>query len=135
MSETEDQLPWRLARLADCMDPDSVTSPGAQFLFSVEDDARERWEDTDPEDRDRLLSDEWSEVADSAVPIYTREVWTMFVDLGAYQEDPTELGIDGSDMEQAAKVCLYMIAERLCHALADEWADEDETEEDEEGES
>ena len=44
----------------------------------------------------------------------------MFVDLGAYHEDPSELGADTSDMEEAAKTCLYLIADRLIVALLDE---------------
>jgi hypothetical protein len=47
-------------------------------------------------------------------------LWSEFTDLAAYQEDPTEYGVDGSDMEQSARVCLYIIAERLATALFDE---------------
>lgn len=132
-TETAPRLPWRLARLADCSDPDKVDSPGALFLFSIEDDARERWEDmtTDEREADDIV-DTWHEVADRAVPIYTHELWSMFVDLGAYNEDPTELGITADDMTLCAQVALYMIAERLCHALADEWRNEDDDEDDDE---
>ena len=38
MSETEQRLPWRLARLADCMDPSKRDSAGAG---AEEDDAEE----------------------------------------------------------------------------------------------
>lgn len=133
MTETEStpRLPWRLVGLADCMSPDKVDSPGALFLLGVEDDARERWEDMTPDERvaDDIV-DTWHEVADGAVPIYTHELWQVFVDLGAYNEDPSELGYGADDMTKCAQVALYMIAERLCHALADEWREDDEDDED-----
>jgi hypothetical protein len=48
----------------------------------------------------------------------------VFVDLGAYNEDPAgELGDDGSDLTQAAGVALYLIASRLVAALAQELPD------------
>jgi hypothetical protein len=127
MSETEQRLPWQLARLADCMDPSKRDSAGAEFLFIVEDAARERWwVMTDDERVADDIADTWSEVADSCVPIYTHNMWQTFADLGAWQEDPTDLGADADDMTKCAMVCLYMIAERLCHALAEEWAEENE---------
>jgi hypothetical protein len=80
------------------------------------------------QDRDSYAdddSDAVGEMADGAVPVYTADVWRTFVDLGAWAEDPTELGVDGSDMEQAAKVCLYLIGERLASTLLDDDDDDD----------
>lgn len=125
---TDSPTPWRLARMAGCYDPDSETSAGATFLREVYDAATSERDQYDSDD-----SDAAHEIADGAVPIYTHAVWATFVDLGAYREDPTELGYDGSDMEQAAKVCLYMIAERLAVAAmeqASETDDDDETDDD-----
>ncbi len=46
------------------------------------------------------------------------------MDLGAYDEDPSELGTDESaTMQERASICLYMIADRLVLALL---ADADE---------
>ena len=59
-------------------------------------------------------------VADDAPSIYTHQRWQEFVDLAAYLEDPSEYGIDLTDSERYAGVCLYMIAERLVRALVDE---------------
>ena len=115
-----------LARMADCASPDTLESPGAVFLLRVADDVAEALDDEDT-DRD----DAPHEIADAAVPIYTYDVWRTFVDLAAYQEDPTELGADGSDMEQAAKVCLYMIADRLARALFEEHDEQEPDDEDE----
>lgn len=117
---------WQLARLADCMDPDSPDSPGAQFLDSVEsayrDAVNEGWYDDDSP----------HEIADNAVPVYTHARWLTFVDLGAYQEDTTDLGDDGSDLTQSAALALYMIADRLVRALHDE-RDDDTDDEDDDG--
>lgn len=121
---TDTHTVWELARLAGCMDPDNAESPGARFLSRVADDYRE------------AIADEWydddspHEIADSAVPVYTHERWQVFVDLGAYQEDISEYGDDyGADLTGAAAVALYMIAERLVYALAqeDETTDDDES--------
>ena len=109
-----------LARMADCADPDSLESAGSAFLLGVADGAAEvvdRYrEDRTPEDR-WDYSGEIHEVADGAIDIYTHTMWSEFVDLCAYREDPTDLGFDGSDMEQGARICLFMIAERLAWEL------------------
>ena len=102
---------YELARLAGCSDPDSPTSPGAQFLAMVE----ATLADYDDPDYDTA----W-EIADNAPSVYTHEMWMQFVDLAAYSEDPSEVGADGADMEKSARVCLFMIAERLCIALIEE---------------
>lgn len=116
MTATQTHSPYELARLADCASPDNLASPGAQWLTLVAGEADEISERTEAgEDR----SDVVRELADSLVPIYTRDVWATFVDLAAYQEDVTEFG-PIEDMEQAAKVALYLIAERLLHVLVDE---------------
>lgn len=115
MSDTTTHTVYQLARLADCLDPDSADSPGGKFLADVADAYRdaadEGWYDAD---------DGPHEIADSAVPVYTHNRWLTFADLGAYQEDTTELGADASDLTQCAAVALYMIADRLVRALHDE---------------
>lgn len=107
--------PYELAGMADCASPDSSESPGAVWLETV-------WSVADGYDEPR----DWDvvgELADSCVPVYTHNRWQVFVDLAAYNEDPTDLGADGSDMNQAAGVCLYLIAERLIAAI---WAEDGE---------
>jgi hypothetical protein len=117
---TTTRTAWQLARLAECSDPDSDTSPGAQFLNRVESDVLERIEDNDGEWDD----DYAHEIADNAVPVYTYTMWQTFVDLGAWEEDPSDLGYDEGDMAKGAAVCLYMIANRLAYALATEYEEE-----------
>lgn len=102
---------YALAVAADCSMPDSSESAGAAFLRNVRDDVLEQFE-YDPDNEDVL-----HEIADGAPSVYTSTRWQEFVDLQAYHEDPTELGCDGSDMLQAAAVCLYIIAERLAGAI------------------
>lgn len=102
---------FTLARLAECGDPDSSDSPGARFLEYVQDRVNEAREYGEL-DQDRI-----HEIADGAPDVYTHKLWAEFVDLEAYNEDPTDLGCDGTNMTQAAAVCLYIIAERLANAL------------------
>jgi len=135
---------WTLADLAGCSSPDAhdgigfddtadlpadyKSSPGADFLRRVETDVAERVADGSFDEDDSP-----AEIADGAVPIYTHDLWTTFVDLGAYNEDPSELGAEADDLTRAAGVCLYLIADRLARALADEIEDEDD-EDDDDGE-
>jgi hypothetical protein len=120
--------PWQLARMADCADPDSLLSPGAIFLRDIYDAATSERDQYDDDDSDAAHS-----IADDIVPQATYDVWQTFTDLAAWTEDPTDLGFDGTDMEQGAKVCLYIIAERLALAVMEEAAsereDDDETDE------
>ncbi len=126
---------WELANLAGCAGPDrhdgigfggylpaedgADPSAGAVFLRSVETSTNEALEYG-------WTEDDSHEVADGAVPVYTAELWAVFVDLAAWQEDPTELGMDGAEgMEHLAGACLYLIGRRLAEAIADE-ADEDD---------
>lgn len=108
---------YRLAGMAECASPDSPDSPGVRFLLRVASDFAERVADGEEYDDDAAY-DMAHEVADAAVPIYTHERWVTFVDLAAYNEDPSELGADASDMTELAGVCLYLIAERLVRVLA-----------------
>ena len=115
MSETstETRTVWQLARLADCFDPDAEDSPGGRFLRSVEADVLERsaygWDE-----------EAVHEIADSAPAVYNSTRWAEFVDLGAWQEDVSEVAGGGEDMTTRAGLALYMIAERLVLALREE---------------
>lgn len=110
---------WQLARLAECLDPDSSSTPGADFLRGIREACSAAIEEGYADE------DSAHEIADSAVPIYTHKRWGAFVDIGAYEEDPSELGADASDLTAAAGVCLYLVAHRLASRLLEE-AEEDE---------
>lgn len=123
--------PYRLAGLGDCAQPDSLESPGALWLARVWEAAHEHYtydlDDTTTR-ADLLRMDDHGalhEIADGAVPVYTREVWAVFVDLAAYHEDMEDMGgyAEARDMTHAAQIALYMIAERVVDACRDEIAD------------
>lgn len=118
---------FHLSDRADCASPENLGSAGAHFLDAVRNDAVDLLESLDADGvqsfvlygTDGDLSDDISERADSAVPIYTHQLWATFVDLAAYNEDATELGADASDLDQCARTCLYLIADRLLRTLID----------------
>lgn len=126
---------YGLARDAECSSPDTPESAGAGFLTGVRDGVLEvidyyannddTWHDAAMNHDESSIDDDGAlhEIADGAPSVYTHEVWEQFVDLGAYNEDPTDLGEDGSDMQRCASVCLYIIADRLARVLVDEIAD------------
>lgn len=92
------------------------------FFTSIRDNVLEAVDYVEAEDWNREMVEDYSgkasEIADGAPSIWTATKWDQFAGTRAYQEDPTELGFDGSDMEQGAGICLYMIAQRLVTALA-----------------
>lgn len=125
-----DHSPFHLATLADCYSPDGDDSAGARFLALIARDVADHCNQYagTPDDGDDwpLIIGELTdgdaahEIADSAVPIYTHERWATFVDLGAYNEDASEMGATADDLTGAAGVALYIIADRLVRALAEE---------------
>lgn len=108
---------FQLANMADCCSPDSHTSPGAELLLYVQRATADHLaEGGDPE--------ELHEIADGAPNVYTYQRWLQFTDLAAWQEEPEELGGTGEDMTTQAGICLYLIADRLAHALVNAWKDD-----------
>ena len=106
---------YQLARLAECSSPDNLSSAGARFLTSVQNSVNDALSDGET-----LESAEYNnrlhEIADAAPDVYTYTRWQEFVDLEAYNEDPTELAVT-TNLTETAGICLYMIAERLARAL------------------
>jgi hypothetical protein len=133
---------WELARMAECSDPDTDSSPGADFLRAIESSVKEalNLEGYDeivpvpmPED---WAMDQANEVADLCIPVYTHNLWVTFVDLAAYSEDVSDYTgtIAVGTPEQLPNLALYMIGERLALALfedetADSNADSDQSDE------
>ena len=113
MPTTDTPNAYELAYIAGTPSPDSLDSPGANFLHAVYVSAVEARTDA-PEDDP---SDAAHEVADSAVPIYTHDRWQTFTDLCAYQEDLSEYGPLPDDLTDAAALALYAIAYRLAYAV------------------
>jgi hypothetical protein len=112
--------PYQLAHTADCASPDSKESKGARVLLSVFDGVIEaiEWNPT------ILEGDAWldtaHEIADRAPNVYTHQLWQEFVDLAGYQEDISEYGEYGDDLNRVAGIALYMIAYRLASSLFQE---------------
>lgn len=127
LDEMRGATAFRLANDADCACPDELDSAGARFLLSVLRDTCYRADEIEPEgweDLTERLDDDLHEIADSAPDVYTYTRWLEFVDLAAWQEDPTELtGNAGDNMTEMAGVCLYIIAERLARSILDQLAE------------
>lgn len=110
----------RLAYLADC----SVDGSAARdFLEGIRDAFVEQYEWAEENDNlGRFLEDysgELTDIADGAVPIYNHELFKVMVETRAWAEDISEYG-EMKDLLQATQVAVYMVADRLVHALANE---------------
>jgi len=138
VSTLKEKNAYHLSSDAGCATPDTLTSEGARLLTGVRDSVVELIEGLDIDDWHEAadghdigsLDDRGavSEIADGAPSIYTHTLWGQFVDLAAYNEDPTELGveaggIDADDLSRAAAMCLYIIADRLARSLLEEAAE------------
>lgn len=127
-----------LSGLAECSSPDGPNSAGTAFLVSVRDtliEAVVSGEITPGEDDgDGVIN----EIADNAPDVSTHTRWLEFVDLAAYREYPTDLEDDDADRRapnylfDLTGLCLYVVAERLCHALLAELAPADDATEESE---
>lgn len=118
---------YELARVAEVQSPDSLESPGALFLLSVQDAVTEHltYEQSIGHEYSTVVGG--SMIADDCVTTLeshgTYGKWQAFVDLLAFQEDTSDLGAP-EDMNQGADWALYMIAERLAVALLETADDE-----------
>lgn len=112
---------WDLYRHANCGRPDSSSSPGAEFLHYVRDEVVRVWQRLD----DPVELDESDEA-----PVIK---WQEFVDLAAYNESPEMSEHWPSDLDEAATLALYQIADRLaCYLFQElkEWHEEQGDDED-----
>jgi hypothetical protein len=86
-----------------------------RVIGSVREAAAERAAGNDGRDWPDMIH----EVADSAVPIYTYDIWEVFVGVRAYQwsaEVAQAFGDLSNDMEKAATIVLYYMAEQIAYA-------------------
>lgn len=120
---------YELADMLDVSSPDNSCSPGAEFLSGIRDDVHERLRNgataDDLRNESGAIASEFVEIIESRG---THRKWTAFVDLGAWQEDLSELG-SFEDAGDVANRALWQIADRFCHKVARE-LDELDTEED-----
>ncbi len=134
LADIQEYPPHNLAYRADCKSPS--TDEGRGFLTLTRDCLLERvtyyladQDDDETPDWNDFRDDVVWEVADGVVPVYTYDVWATFTDLAAYNEGCADYVPVDATMEDRARAALYLIAERLCHALIGELeaADEDTT--------
>lgn len=132
LADIADWSAYRLANEAECFGPDSLDSEGAQFLERVRNAVLDidgigemSSDDLDTIDDDGTLG----QIADDAPSVYTFTKWRQFVDIGAWQEDVSELSEDTSDIDSLASLALNIIADRLARVIVEaiaESAREDE---------
>lgn len=113
---------YELSSFADCGSPDSLESAGAKMLVSVRNSVVEAIVGGGVRLDDLNNWGQLSEIADNAPDTYTHQRWLQFVDLCAYNEEP-ECDEWTGDLTQIAGQALYQIADRLAHALAEDWRD------------
>jgi hypothetical protein len=110
--------PYELARIADCLAPESDDSPGAKFLLDVSGAVAELGHRPDRAADLGIMR----RIACEAVPVHdVLTLWRIFVDLGAFREDDKDkIGRDAIDAgcpEHYAAAMLYQIAYRLAYRL------------------
>ena len=116
---------WTLAGRVN--DVSLVASRGVagQFLRDVRDAVAEAAEymvdhDEIPDGWDASWDSEDADVADSAVPVYTADIWRVFVDLSAWRVDITDLVAGDEDMTRRAEIAVYEVARQLAWSLLDD---------------
>lgn len=121
IDEMKEASAFILSDMAQCESPDTNGSPGAKFLISVRDKVVRAIEDRRITLEDFDDHGQCHSIADDAPSIYTHERWRQFVDLGAFNEEPEYDDAWPKDLNQAAAVALYQIADRLTSELCRAW--------------
>lgn len=112
--------PPTLARLAQCAEPDSRVSEGADFLALVRDKVVEMAEEFGEVSTPyrEAIQDAAADIGSEAEPSVK---WRRFVDLSAYKENVTEFGRPSPDTPEGhADLALFFIGFRLASALITE---------------
>ncbi|MFF4510616.1 hypothetical protein [Streptomyces mirabilis] len=111
--------PPTLARLAQCAEPDSRVSEGADFLALVRDTVLRLVEAYGEVGSNReAIQDSAADIGSTAEPGVK---WRRFVDLSAYKENVTEFGRPSPDTPEGhADLALFFISFRLASALITE---------------
>ena len=98
---------WRVARMAECRQPESADSAGGKWLMKCYNESKEF-----AENDNAYFMDNAHEIADGLVPIYTNELWHIWVDCGGYEfegeyRDFTSHSDTGDTMNRAAMADCY----------------------------
>ena len=108
---------YEVARMAGCPStPEGKDSDGARWLMRVYEDAKNIRRTYDFDDYPNQQNDFVAEVADGSVPIYTNELWNIWVDCGGYNND------DGQYRDFARANDTGDIMNRIAQADCYEWA-------------
>lgn len=117
-TELREMTAYQLARLAECGDPDTLDSVGAEFLKSVRDSVIEAFEydswGTYPEDTA-------SQLADDCVPIWNYAIAQTWTDLTGWIIDIDDLAEGTTDTVKLMSLALYVAGDRLARALFEEY--------------
>ncbi|MAN61631.1 MAG: hypothetical protein CMI60_06760 [Parvibaculum sp.] len=105
----------QIARMAECSTPEGDDTDGAKFLrecFNMAEELSLELRDFRNEDYDMRIDDLADEFADGLVPIYTNELWNVWVDCGGYRFDGTyrdfsSHGDTGDTMNRIAQADCY----------------------------
>jgi hypothetical protein len=120
LSEIKNGTVEALSYLADCyVDGDAARD----FLTGIRDAFVEGYEWAVENDQAGLFIEDYAgeltEIAEASVPVYNHDLFKVMVETRAWAEDISEYGEVG-DLLQATRVAVYMVADRLVHALANE---------------
>ena len=115
---------YEVARMAECPStPEGKDSDGARWLMKVYEDAVDIPRNYDFDDFPNQQSDIMAEVADGLVPIYTNELWNVWVDCGGYNNDGGQYrdfirsGDVGDMMNRVAQADCYEWAMNVIFAI------------------
>ena len=110
---------FEVARMTDCPSiPEGKDSDGARWLMRVYEEALDFAENDEP-----YFLDNAPEIADGLVPIYTNELWNVWVDCGGYNNDNGEYrdfvrsGDTGDMMNRIAQADCYEWAMNVIFAI------------------
>lgn len=105
---------YSLAYMAECADPDTLDSIGAEYLKDIRNDVLETFEN---DAWGTYFEDTIGQLVDSCVPVMNHDIAKAFVDLCAYREDVSDYVDFNGDMIKLMQMALYVIGDRLANAL------------------
>ena len=116
-----------LSELESLANVSGIDDAGLKYLTRVVEGVEEAY--ADYEGRPDEFSDLIHEIVDSALSVYTYEIWETFIGLSAWEEDVSEYG-SPEDMTSAASWAISMIGERAANAIWHKLQEEEEEESD-----
>tara|TARA_R110002073_G_scaffold253928_1_gene416587 strand:- start:445 stop:843 length:399 start_codon:yes stop_codon:yes gene_type:complete len=111
----------QIARMAECSTPEGDDTDGAKFLrecFDMAEELNIELQGLENGEYDMRIDDLAHEFADSCVPIYTNQLWNVWVDCGGYHfdgeyRDFTSHGDTSDTMNRIAQADCYQWARNI----------------------